>query len=350
MYEAVLPPELLQVIMQHAIEEANTEDLLTLSGVCHKWYNDIDNGKFWLEKLRSENKYYIESHPEILTGDHVLSPKLLYSFMKKRQVHYLSHIQVPFKQDTARGTLPRYRPWIEHNLFKRPITLYDFIHTIIYDPIWLYFYVIEAVHRKWNYSQIDHSAQHKVSLLTLVLSVISLLPVVDNLFVLTRPVLADLLRTKSVLAFWKLQPWSIWLQIKMPLMLFPMTLAENSLLGSHVLPVRIILFIGMQFLCYGLKYVLLTALLTAVGYGLSVLYDLFIKKASTNPVISTPTSFAIAALIMSPLMSLVSILISGAVVFDWIGSFNGSKSQFRDAKYRLLLGLILLYILQLIQL
>jgi hypothetical protein len=168
--------------------------------------------------------------------------------------------------------------------------------------------------------------------------------------VLTRPVLADLLRTKSVLAFWKLQPWSIWLQIKMPLMLFPMTLAENSLLGSHVLPVRIILFIGMQFLCYGLKYVLLTALLTAVGYGLSVLYDLFIKKASTNPVISTPTSFAIAALIMSPLMSLVSILISGAVVFDWIGSFNGSKSQFRDAKYRLLLGLILLYILQLIQL
>jgi hypothetical protein len=177
-----------------------------------------------------------------------------------------------------------------------------------------------------------------------------LLPVVDNLFVLTRPVLADLLRTKSVLAFWKLQPWSIWLQIKMPLMLFPMTLAENSLLGSHVLPVRIILFIGMQFLCYGLKYVLLTALLTAVGYGLSVLYDLFIKKASTNPVISTPTSFAIAALIMSPLMSLVSILISGAVVFDWIGSFNGSKSQFRDAKYRLLLGLILLYILQLIQL
>lgn len=175
-----------------------------------------------------------------------------------------------------------------------------------------------------------------------------MLPVVDNLFVLTRPVWADLWRTRSVLSFWKLEPWSIWLQIKMPLMLFPMTLAENSLLGTHVLPVRIILFIGMQFLCYGLKCVLLTALLTAIGYGLSVLYDLFIKKASTNPVISGPTSFAIAALMMSPLMSLVAILIGGAVVFDWLGTFNGSKSQFKEAKYRILYGIIVLYILQLI--
>lgn len=174
MYEAVLPPELLQVIMQLAIEQANTADLLTLSGVCHKWYNDINNGKFWLEKLRSENQFYLESHPEILTGDHVLSPKLIYSFMKKRQGHYLSHIELPFKQDTASGKLPRYKPWIEHNLFKRPITLFDFMHTIIYDPIWLYFYIIEAVHRKWNYSQIDRSVQNKVSLLTLALSVCSL--------------------------------------------------------------------------------------------------------------------------------------------------------------------------------
>ena len=173
MYEAILPPELLEVIARLLIEEANTKDLLALSEVCHKWYNDISNGKFWLEKLRSEHKYYLESHPELLAGDHVLSPKLFYTFMKKRKVHghYLSRIELPLKHNTAGGEMPRYKPWLEHNLFKRPITLFDFIHTIIYNPIWLYYYIIEAVHRKWNYCQIDLTVKRKISLLTLVISV-----------------------------------------------------------------------------------------------------------------------------------------------------------------------------------
>lgn len=186
----ILPKEIQYEILDLIIGDYTNEALLELSTTCKSWNDRISTSSSWLnERLQ---KYYTTArvkHPgddedpeheakqrayeaDLLGADRVFSPKIAYYFIIRRSnpptYRRITRHQIP---SDLKLNNDLWVPWLDHNLIRRPDTLWTFIKTILICPKWIYSMMVVKKQRFKGTMTTDRVNLPRITSLFTVLSV-----------------------------------------------------------------------------------------------------------------------------------------------------------------------------------
>lgn len=131
-------------------------DLTPLSLVCREWNEKISKHEIWFHYMTAKWINFkhkardIQLNKIFRSTAAVLSPKLSYAVLRYRMPLYnyyasgsvllgdMEFLEFPADLIPLRSNKNLWVPWLNHNITKRPETLWKFLYSIIRHPKWIY--------------------------------------------------------------------------------------------------------------------------------------------------------------------------------------------------------------------